>query len=246
VSEWPIWSSDRRRPADLLVGLGLLGEPGSSVGRYFPASNQRLSFTAAAILTADERYVRSGLAIAEAQFRDRPSEVPLDWVTPDLRRLAHPLPWAAEIRSQAEAFGVDPSLLAAVIREESRFDPRAISPAAARGLTQFTLPTAERLLRASRLGGRLQPEDLFSPAVSIPLGAAYLAELSRRFAGAEAVLVAAYNAGEDQAALWRRTCVGTEPEEYLAKIGFRETKAYVVRVLESREIYRDLYARQPR
>ena len=54
-------------------------------------------------------------------------------------------------------------------------------------------------------------------------------------------MVAAYNAGEDQAALWRRSCVTADPEEYLAKIGFRETKAYVVRVLETRDAYRGLW-----
>jgi soluble lytic murein transglycosylase-like protein len=59
------------------------------------------------------------------------------------------------------------------------------------------------------------------------------------------VAIAAYNAGEDQAALWRRTCLTAEPEEYLAKIGFRETRAYVMRVLESRATYRALYGAVP-
>ena len=57
--------------------------------------------------------------------------------------------------------------------------------------------------------------------------------------------VAAYNAGEDQAALWRRYCLTAEPEEFLAKIGFRETRAYVVRVLESQAAYRALYGGTP-
>ena len=73
---------------------------------------------------------------------------------------------------------------------------------------------------------------------------AYLAELERHFgagAAARPLAVAAYNAGEDQAALWRRYCQTAEPEEYLAKVGFRETRAYLVRVLESRAQYASLY-----
>ncbi len=54
-------------------------------------------------------------------------------------------------------------------------------------------------------------------------------------------MLAAYNAGEAQAELWRSYCRSGEPEEYLAKIGFRETRAYVFRVLESRAQYADLY-----
>ena len=55
------------------------------------------------------------------------------------------------------------------------------------------------------------------------------------------MMVAAYNAGEDQATLWRRYCQTAEPEEYLAKVGFRETRAYLVRVMESRAHYDALY-----
>ena len=72
----------------------------------------------------------------------------------------------------------------------------------------------------------------------------FLAELDGRFGAAanrRPMVVASYNAGEDQAALWRRYCQTDEPEEYLAKVGFRETRAYLVRVLESRAQYAALY-----
>ena len=83
--------------------------------------------------------------------------------------------------------------------------------------------------------------DLHRPAVAIPLAAAYLAELEGRFGGSEVATLAAYNAGEAQAELWRKYCQTDEPEELLAKVGFRETRAYVVRVLESRAQYAALY-----
>lgn len=52
--------------------------------------------------------------------------------------------------------------------------------------------------------------------------------------------VAAYNAGEPQAALWRKYCVSNEPEEYLSKVSFKETRAYLSRVLTSRNAYAEL------
>ena len=184
--------------------------------------------------------------MAERLFSTVPARLPSAWVSPALRRLLYPLPYRARLE---ERVGGDTNalyLLAAVMREESRFQPDAVSPAAARGLAQLVLPTARRLARDLGWAG-IGAEDLHRPEVSIALGAAYLAELGQRFAGGGAanavtpMTVAAYNAGEDQAALWRRYCQTAEPEEYLAKVGFRETRSYLVRVLESRAQYAALY-----
>jgi soluble lytic murein transglycosylase len=244
VADWPLWTRATGGVGDRLAGLGLLLEAGpETVASRFPPSDPRLCFTAAGLLQASEPGVRAGIALAEELFDELPRQVPADWVAPELRRILYPFPWAGPIRVHATALRVDPALLAAVIREESRFDPRALSPAAARGLAQLTLPTDRRL--ASDLGlGTLAARDLERPEISIQLGARYLAELARRFPGAEHVQIAAYNAGEDQAALWRRSCLTSDPAEFLAKIGYRETKAYVVRVLESRAQYADLYGRR--
>ena len=241
VGEWPIWRGERRRPEELLVALGLFADAPGTVARQFPASDVRLAFTGASSLSRAPGGARRGIALSETLFERRPREVPLDWTSPELARLLYPFPWAPLIRAQAAAHGVDPALLAGILREESRFDPRAVSPAAARGLAQLTLPTAQRLARQLRWNRQLGPEHLHDPGVSVPLAAAYLAELSGQFPDSLPAVLAAYNAGEAQAALWRRFCLTGEPEEYLAKIGFRETKAYVVRVLESRDAYRALY-----
>jgi len=238
VGSWPLWEEGIERAEEKLVAIGLVGESPTAVARRFPASRSRLGLTGAELLI-DEGAVRPGLALAESAFQRLPREVPLDWVATRWLRTLYPLPWAELIRSQAEARGVDPALLAAVLREESRFDPRAVSPAAARGLSQMILPTARRLAGAAGRN-RIEMRDLEDPLVSIPLGAAYLAELSRRFQGQPVAMVAAYNAGEDQTALWQRYCSSSEPEELLAKIGFGETRAYVTRVLESRNAYEAL------
>lgn len=239
VADWPLWTASTHRPEELLVGLGRLSEAPGEVTRRFPAARPALAFTGAALLAADGATTRS-LAVVEGLFGQRPRDVPVEWIAPELRRLLYPFPWRSEIRAEAAARGIDAWLLVALIREESRFDPRALSPAAARGLTQFVLPTARRI---ASLAGLPPPgaEDLDRPEVAIALGAAYLGELSGRFESRVELMAAAYNAGEDQAALWRRYCFSQEPEEFLSKVGFRETRSYVQRVLGGREQYADLY-----
>jgi len=243
VARWPVWSLSAPRPEDLLLGLGLPELAPWAVGRSFPPLQPELGLTGAALLV-ESAAPRAGLALAESTFGRRPRSVPLDWVAPHWLRTLYPRPWGELVDGQAQAQGIDPHLLLAVLREESRFDPEAISPAAARGLAQLVLPTARRVAAAAQMGP-IELADLAEPPVAIALGAAYLAELGRRFQGEPAAIAAAYNAGEDQTALWLRSCLSSEPEELLAKIGFGETRAYVTRVLESRNAYRRLAAAGP-
>lgn len=253
VAAWPIWSAVLLQPEEKLLALGLWSEGSGAQARHFPSHQRQLAFTLAQQLDAAGASDRS-IEVAERLFQGRPAPLPFEWVSVALRRLLFPLPYRAELERRV---GTNPdalALLAAVMREESRFQPEAVSPAAARGLAQLVLPTARRLARD--LGwGEIRAEELHQPGIAIALGAAYLGELQKRFGeGGEGkvggqpgapvltpLTVAAYNAGEDQATLWRRYCKTAEPEEYLAKVGFRETRAYLVRVLESQAQYAALY-----
>jgi soluble lytic murein transglycosylase len=159
---------------------------------------------------------------------------------PELRRLLYPLAHGELVVGHALAQGIDPHLLAAVIREESRYDERALSGASARGLTQFVQPTAERIGRGIGLG-RLSADDLYRPEVAIRLGAAYLGELTRSFRDGDHQAVAAYNAGAPQALLWRGYCFSPESAEYYSKVNFTQTRGYLEKVLRSRALYRDIH-----
>jgi soluble lytic murein transglycosylase len=236
---WTIWRVDLRRPEELLLAMGLFSEGASAVPRHFPPSDVRLGYTGSRLLSRAGAH-RRALNIAETLLDGATAAMAPEFVPVLLRRAAYPLPYGALTAEQAARYGIDPYLLTAILREESRFDPDAVSAASARGLSQLVLPTARRLAASQGLRSP-SPEDLHNPAVSIALGAAYLAELQRRFDNRRFQIVAAYNAGERQAELWRSYCFTPEPAEYLSKVGFPETQRYLRRVLTSRTIYLDLY-----
>jgi soluble lytic murein transglycosylase len=126
------------------------------------------------------------------------------------------------------------------MREESRFNPRAKSAAAARGLLQFILTTARQVAGAL---GRTSPtpQQLYDPQLIIELGAKYVGDLQRRFGGNRYAVAAAYNAGPNQAALWLRMAAGAGDDFYLSAINFDETKNYVRKVMNSYARYGEIY-----
>lgn len=244
VEEWRLWQQELQGPEERLLAMGLWQEGAPAVSRHFPLREPQLAFTGSLHLAAAGES-RRALAIVEVLDQSRPRWLPDRLLPQALRQLLFPLPYPELITTAAARHGIDPFLLAAIIREESRFDPQALSAAAARGLTQMTQPTARRL--APAIGRQeITADDLYRPEISIPLGAAYLAELTDFFRGVDHAVVAAYNAGEDQARLWQSHCFSREPAEYLSKIGFRQTRRYVQKVLTSRDHYRELYGLGPR
>lgn len=144
------------------------------------------------------------------------------------------------IREAREA-GIDPLLVFALMRQESAFAAHAVSPANALGLMQLLPSTADRMATQA---GSAQParEDLFEPSVNIRLGVRYLSELSRLFAGNTALMLAAYNAGENAAQRWQSLVSRYDDDEMIEQISYRETRTYVKSVLRNLRTYRTLYA----
>ena len=145
---------------------------------------------------------------------------------PWFERLRYPLDYRAVVRDRAQANGVDPALLAAVIYQESRFHPSARSKSGAVGLMQLRLSTAKGI--ALRTGGTaFRVSDLTNPAINIRYGAWYLGNLLRKYR-VERLALAAYNAGQGNVDRWLQAG---------AAIRFPETRAYVSRVEHLKHIY---------
>ena len=239
VEQWPMWRNSLREPEELLLALGMWREGASLMRRHFPVTQPALAFTGSRLLAQDGA-VSQSLRLAEVLQQRIPSRIPKDLLPEGYQRLLYPAAFGDLISRQGMRFNVDPALIRAVIREESRYKPEALSGAAARGLTQFVMPTARDL--ALSLGmGRLQPKDLYEPTIAITLGAAYLSKLLEEFENTHFAAVAAYNAGEPQAHLWQRYCYSQEPEEYFSKVGFRQTRNYIAKVMTSYSWYHKLY-----
>jgi soluble lytic murein transglycosylase len=133
---------------------------------------------------------------------------------------------------------LDPYLVAALIRQESLFNPQARSTSDARGLMQLLPVTADRYSAAA--GITSSPPDLYEPETSIQLGTVYLHELMSMFGGNIFKVVAAYNAGEHAVAQWNSKYPGDD-DQWVENIGFRETRDYVKKVVGGMREYYLLY-----
>ncbi|HVR95902.1 MAG TPA: transglycosylase SLT domain-containing protein [Thermoanaerobaculia bacterium] len=239
VERWPLWNATLRRPEEMLLALGIWREGGPAVRQHFPAKNPSLSFTGSLLLARSGELARAMTLGEELRIRT-PNRVPLALQPREYREILYPFAYRDLLTAQGRLRGVDPHLMASLIRAESRFDPLALSPAAARGLTQLTVPTARDIARQTGMG-RLDPEDLYRPEIAIALGTAHMSELLRELGGLPQVAVAAYNAGTPQARLWQSYCYSIEPEELFTKVSFQETRRYLQRVLTSWAHYEELY-----
>ncbi|MBL8114752.1 MAG: transglycosylase SLT domain-containing protein [Acidobacteria bacterium] len=190
----------------------------------------------AARLAEDADAGPAALEAAEALERKVPRDFVLELAPASIRRGLAPRPFDRLVKQAAAESDVPPGLLYAVMRQESRFDHQAASPAAARGLMQLTLPAAGE---AARELNEEPPAymDLYDPLVSIRLGARTLRSLLDRFQNDAPSAVAAYNAGGGQTTLWRAGS-GLPGEALLAAISYGETRVYFRRVLANRLVYR--------
>jgi soluble lytic murein transglycosylase len=153
--------------------------------------------------------------------------------------MLYPMGWRGEVAEAAARAGVDPFLVAAVVREESSYHPRAVSRAGARGLMQLMPATAQPMVDVR--GWHFKDGDILDePGANIQLGTAFLAGLLREF-GDPRLAVAAYNAGPRRVRDWLKARKTTDIEAFVEQIPFDETRHYVKRVMLSWEEYRRIY-----
>jgi len=179
-------------------------------------------------------YVLDAEAIAEKYIQNH-DRAPLEFW-----RLSYPRPYSETVAAAAAEFNVDPLLIWAVMREESRFDPEALSYAGARGLMQVT-PMTQTFI-AEQLGENISPGDAFRPPPNIRMGAWYLHFLTTYFKGDIDLAILAYNGGAASVESWQKDPRVSNRDDLLRWIGFGETREYLERVSLSYRAYQELYA----
>jgi soluble lytic murein transglycosylase len=157
--------------------------------------------------------------------------------------LLYPQPYDAQVHAASQLTQVQPELIYGVLRQESLYRPDALSSAGARGLLQLLPETARRVAQVWKRP-RPAPNDLFDPAVNIPLGAANLRGLIDKFNGQTAVALAGYNAGPGAAARWL-PAEAIDPDVWVENIPFNETRGYVQRVLWHSIVFAWLRSNEP-
>jgi soluble lytic murein transglycosylase len=158
-------------------------------------------------------------------------------------RLAFPLPYRKSLEEYCRAQMLDPYLMAALIRQESEFNPNAVSRANARGLAQVMPATGRQLSR--KLGiARFRTAMLFTPDTNLRMGTYYLKQLSDDLQGKWEAALASYNAGKSHVTTWLAAGNYREPSEFVESIPFNETRLYVQSVLRNAEVYRKIYGQK--
>lgn len=158
-----------------------------------------------------------------------------------LLRIIYPFPYRSMVTAEAEARGLDPFFVAGLIRRESAFDRTARSGAGAMGLMQIMPATGRSLAR--RAGIRHFDTSMLNDAeLNLHLGMAYMEQLMDRYNGRIADVLVAYNAGPTRMARWRDLPEHDgDPELFVERIPFSETRDYVRYVQEHASLYAALY-----
>jgi soluble lytic murein transglycosylase len=165
----------------------------------------------------------------------------LEDAPPAFWQLLFPLPYEKDLVRSAQQQNLDPYMVAALIRQESEFDPQALSPKHAYGLTQVEPATGRALARRAGIK-RFSNRSLFQPAINLKLGAYYLRGLLDQWGGQWEQALASYNAGKSRVNDWITWNQYREPAEFVESIPFTETREYVEAVLRNATVYRQLYA----
>lgn len=157
--------------------------------------------------------------------------------------LLYPRPYDEEVQAGARLAQLEPELIYGVLRQESLYRADATSSAGARGLLQLLPETARRTAQA---WGRPKPtpNELYVPAVNVPLGAAQLRGLIDKFGGQTAVALAGYNAGPNAALRWL-PAQAIDPDIWVENIPYNETRGYVQRVLWHSIVFAWLHSGEP-
>jgi soluble lytic murein transglycosylase-like protein/TolA-binding protein len=145
-----------------------------------------------------------------------------------------------DLRKYSQLNGLDPYLVASLIRQESEFNALALSRVSAVGLMQLMPKTGKTVAKQVKLRG-YNAAQLFTPAINLQLGTRYFKEMVDKYNGQFEYALAAYNAGTDRVGEWLGVGHYRDPQEFVESIPFTETREYVQAILRNANVYRQLY-----
>jgi soluble lytic murein transglycosylase len=150
-----------------------------------------------------------------------------------------PKPYWPDLKKFSSQNALDPYLVASLIRQESEFNPGAVSRANALGLMQLLPKVGSAVAKQEKLR-HYSSDQLFTPEVNLQLGTRYFREMVDKF-GAFEYALAAYNAGTNRVDDWLGQGKYRDPQEFVESIPFTETREYVQAILRNANVYRQLY-----
>lgn len=233
-------ASPEMRAARLLASAGLATDAvafAREAAERFPR-DLGLAYEAARASAANGEY-RAAHSLMARRFPTYMAQGGKD-LPPDFLRLFWPMAFEEHLRDASARTGVDPHVMLAVARRESRFDPSVRSVVGAVGLFQFMPYTARELAAPAGLTS-VDEDALKTPQASAHLAATYLKGLLDHFDGELAPAAAAYNAGEDLVKYWWRAHKNAGVDLFVEMIPYSETRGYVREVVGNFETYKVLY-----
>lgn len=191
--------------------------------------------------------VELGMPQTAATFaKARQSRFPSDASAVDRLSAQFPKPYVALLAKRAKKERLDVEIPVAVVYQESRFNPRAVSPVGALGLMQLMPATARSLFKEEKRRKSPTTADILDPANNTRLGVRYLARMLRAFDRRTEYALAAYNAGPGAVTRWRQARGDLPVEIFVEEIPYRETRQYVRKVLAGLQTFRFVQrAREP-
>ena len=156
-------------------------------------------------------------------------------------RILFPEAWWNTIKAESAKNGLDPYMVASLIRQESEFNPSVVSYANAYGLMQL-LPRVGRQMAREEGMRRFETYYLLDPETNIRLGTRYLRQMLNRFGGVQEYALAAYNAGDSRVADWQAAGPYSGMDEFVESIPFTQTREYVEAILRNEQTYREIDA----
>jgi len=167
------------------------------------------------------------------------TSAPIEAIPVAYWRILFPETYWPDIKADAEKNGLDPYMVAALIRQETEFNPGAVSNKDAYGLMQL-LPSVGRAMARDEGVRHFRTDDLLNPSTNILLGTHYLRLMLDKFNDQPEYAFAAYNAGDDRVTDWQSIGNYHGIDEFVESIPFTETREYVQAILRNEQIYREL------